>query len=126
MSENRMRVAVIGGGPGGYVAAIRAAQIRAAVTLVEKGAIGGTCLNVGCIPTKALLHTAFLYEDILNAGRLVDGVKALMKVNGIAFFLEAKVSAVEEKDGMASLRVLTDSAGSRCGRADYWQDERCV
>ncbi len=50
------RVAVIGGGPGGYVAAIRAAQLGAKVTLVEKDKIGGTCLNRGCIPTKALLH----------------------------------------------------------------------
>lgn len=51
-------VAVIGGGPGGYVAAIRAAQLGARVALVEKGKVGGTCLNVGCIPTKALVATA--------------------------------------------------------------------
>lgn len=52
------RVVVIGGGPGGYVAAIRAAQRGAKVTLIEKDRIGGTCLNRGCIPTKALLHDA--------------------------------------------------------------------
>ena len=51
-------VLVIGGGPGGYVAAIRAAQLGAKVTLVERDRIGGTCLNRGCMPTKALLHSA--------------------------------------------------------------------
>ena len=55
-------VLVIGGGPGGYVAAIRAAQLGAKVTLVERDRIGGTCLNRGCMPTKALLHSAEVYE----------------------------------------------------------------
>lgn len=52
------KVAIIGGGPGGYVAAIRAAQLGAQVTLIERDRIGGICLNRGCIPTKALLHDA--------------------------------------------------------------------
>lgn len=59
-----MKIAIIGGGPGGYVAAIRAAQLNAEVTLIEKEHIGGTCLNKGCIPTKVLLHTASKYEDV--------------------------------------------------------------
>lgn len=50
-----MRIVIIGGGPGGYVAAIRAAQLGGEVTLIEKEAVGGTCVNHGCIPTKALL-----------------------------------------------------------------------
>ena len=62
-------VIVIGGGPGGYVAAIRAAQLGAKVTLVEKEHLGGTCLNIGCIPTKCLLHSAELVEDIKNQGK---------------------------------------------------------
>ena len=62
-TQERTRIAVIGGGPGGYVAALRAAQLGAEVTLIEKGALGGTCLNVGCIPTKALLHTAAVYAE---------------------------------------------------------------
>ena len=53
-------VAVIGGGPAGYVAAIRAARLGARVLLIEKDALGGTCLNRGCIPTKALLHAVEL------------------------------------------------------------------
>ena len=55
MSETAKRIVVMGGGPGGYVAAIRAAQRGADVTVVERGLIGGTCLNRGCIPTKTLI-----------------------------------------------------------------------
>ncbi|MBS3991864.1 MAG: dihydrolipoyl dehydrogenase [Erysipelothrix sp.] len=53
-----LETVIIGSGPGGYVAAIRAAQLGQKVTVIEKGDIGGTCLNVGCIPSKALLHIA--------------------------------------------------------------------
>jgi dihydrolipoamide dehydrogenase len=53
---------VIGGGPGGYVAAIRAAQLGIATTLVEGDNVGGTCLNIGCIPSKALIHAADQFE----------------------------------------------------------------
>lgn len=69
--ENKdITVTVIGGGPGGYVAAIRAAQLGAKVTLIEKDKIGGTCLNVGCIPTKALLHSAELFTDAKNGSEI--------------------------------------------------------
>lgn len=60
-------VLVVGGGPGGYVAAIRAAQLGKDVTLVEKDELGGVCLNVGCIPSKALIYAAYLYEKIKHA-----------------------------------------------------------
>ncbi|KAK1291764.1 hypothetical protein QJS10_CPB17g00937 [Acorus calamus] len=57
-------VVVIGGGPGGYVAAIKAAQLGLKTTCIEKrGALGGTCLNVGCIPSKALLHSTHMYHE---------------------------------------------------------------
>lgn len=62
-------VAVIGGGPGGYTCAVRAAKQQKKVVLVEEGTLGGTCLNSGCIPTKTLLHCAKLYRDILGASR---------------------------------------------------------
>lgn len=103
-----MELLVIGGGPGGYVAAIRAAQLGARVTLVEKGELGGTCLQVGCIPTKVLLHATGLYEEIGGAAaygisvtgavldfealqkfkaktvrRLTGGVGGLMRANNI-------------------------------------------
>ena len=64
------RIVIIGGGPGGYVAAIRAAQLGAEVHLVEQESLGGTCLNVGCIPTKALLHIAETYQTLLNGEKL--------------------------------------------------------
>ncbi|MHA2346884.1 MAG: FAD-dependent oxidoreductase, partial [Candidatus Hodarchaeales archaeon] len=51
-------IAIIGGGPAGYVAAIRAAQLNANVVLIEKQTIGGTCLNRGCIPTKVFVESA--------------------------------------------------------------------
>lgn len=62
-----MRIAVIGGGPGGYVAAIKAAMLGADVTVIEKKKVGGTCLNVGCIPTKALLASSSLLMGIREA-----------------------------------------------------------
>lgn len=101
-------IIVIGGGPGGYVAAIRASQLGAKVTLVEKERLGGTCLNAGCIPTKVLLHTAEIYSEykssqdmglnISSAGvdwdrlqlrktgvvnQLVDGVYGLLVSNNV-------------------------------------------
>lgn len=74
---------VIGGGPAGYVGAIRAAELGAKVALVERAELGGTCLNWGCIPTKALLKSAQVYHYCKNAknfGVVVDGdVKADLK-----------------------------------------------
>jgi dihydrolipoamide dehydrogenase len=105
------KIVIIGGGPGGYVAAIKAAQLGAKVALVEKHKIGGVCLNYGCIPTKTLLRSAKLYKDILEAstfgidvsdynqininwdnmmkrkdkvvGQLVGGIEQLLKHNGV-------------------------------------------
>jgi dihydrolipoamide dehydrogenase len=73
-------IILIGGGPGGYVAAIRAAQLGFKVVCVEKRAtLGGTCLNEGCIPSKALLHSSHLYEEASHGfashGILTQGVK---------------------------------------------------
>ncbi|MGE7765849.1 dihydrolipoyl dehydrogenase [Peribacillus sp. NPDC096540] len=64
------RIAIIGGGPAGYVAAITAAQQGKEVTLVVEGPLGGTCLNEGCMPTKTLLESADTYELVKNAGEL--------------------------------------------------------
>ena len=63
---NNFDVCIIGGGPGGYTAAIEAERKGLRVLLVEKKSLGGTCLNLGCIPTKSLLKSAELYSDILK------------------------------------------------------------
>src|SRR5450755_3877580 len=73
-------VIVIGSGPGGYVCAIRAAQLGLKVACVEKSAtLGGTCLNIGCIPSKALLQSSEEFHkavhDLKDHGVLVDSVK---------------------------------------------------
>ena len=58
MEELSTKLLVIGGGPGGYVAAIRAGQLGLATVVVEEAKLGGTCLNIGCIPSKAIIHVA--------------------------------------------------------------------
>lgn len=105
---------VIGAGPGGYVAAIKAAQLGAKVALIEKEAYGGVCLNWGCIPTKTLLKSAKVYQEMLHAQdygitlsdpsaiqldwasiqkrkhqvvkRLTGGVRTLLKKNGVTLY----------------------------------------
>ena len=64
------KICIIGGGPGGYVAAIRAAQLGAEVTLIEQDELGGTCLNWGCIPSKIMRHAAALLEKLHEAREL--------------------------------------------------------
>ncbi|MBE1303133.1 dihydrolipoyl dehydrogenase [Clostridium botulinum] len=76
-----MKLVVIGGGPGGYVAAIRGAQLGAEVTLIEKERLGGTCLNIGCIPTKVLLHSSELLNEIKEARTLGIEVNNEVKIN---------------------------------------------
>ncbi|WP_240375042.1 dihydrolipoyl dehydrogenase [Bacillus piscicola] len=72
---------VIGSGPGGYVAAIRAAQLGQKVTIVEKGSIGGVCLNVGCIPSKALIQAGHRYDEAKSGGEDMGITTENVKVN---------------------------------------------
>lgn len=75
MTELRCALLVIGGGPGGYVCASRAARLGVDTILVEGGRVGGTCLNIGCIPSKALIHAADLYHTAtVQAGTGMQGV----------------------------------------------------
>ena len=62
MSETQYDLIVIGAGPGGYTAAARAGELGMKVACIDKSALGGTCLNVGCIPSKALLESSELYH----------------------------------------------------------------
>jgi dihydrolipoamide dehydrogenase len=86
-------LAIIGGGPGGYVAAIRAAQLGMRVTLVEREAIGGVCLNWGCIPTKSLLRSAEVLSLVRRASEF--GVE----VAGVQGSLDAAVARSREVVG---------------------------
>jgi dihydrolipoamide dehydrogenase len=111
VAETNFDIIVVGGGPGGYVAAIRAAQLGLKTAVVERENMGGICLNWGCIPTKALLRTSEVYGLIKHAeayglsvkdvsydhkkiversrkvaGQLSNGVKGLMKKNKITVF----------------------------------------
>jgi dihydrolipoamide dehydrogenase len=107
-------IIIIGGGPGGYVAAIKAAQLGAKVAVIEKDRLGGVCLNWGCIPTKSLLISAKLYKNILKSkdfgilgineneikvdwtkmlarkddvvNKLVSGINMLFKKNNVELF----------------------------------------
>jgi len=101
MSENQYDLAIIGGGPGGYHAAIRAAQYGAKVALIEKDKLGGTCLNWGCIPTKALYGSTHIIEKIEEAHEFgieiseykLDFAKAVERKNKI---VEELVGGIEQ------------------------------
>src|SRR5919198_4167281 len=71
-------VIVIGGGPGGYVAAIRAAQLGQKTAVVERDKAGGRCLNYACIPAKTVLHTAEVFSEVTD-----DGADLGVKSNGV-------------------------------------------
>lgn len=95
MAENKQYdIAVIGGGPGGYVAAIRATQLGAQVALVEKERVGGMCLNWGCIPTKALVHQSDLYTEMRRAAEFGIDVGGPISVN-FARMMARKSEVVE-------------------------------
>lgn len=69
MMDNKYEVLIIGSGPGGYVAGIKAAKLGLKVAIIEKGLVGGTCLNRGCIPAKAMIHGAGLFRETKEAER---------------------------------------------------------
>lgn len=115
MSE-RKKLAIIGGGPAGYVGALRATQLGAEVTLIEKKEVGGVCLNVGCIPTKTLTSTAHLYSlmkraanwgimvnpPVLNWAQVMKRKDQVVRklVNGVKFLLKER--KVTQLTGTAS------------------------
>ncbi|MCR8656822.1 dihydrolipoyl dehydrogenase [Paenibacillus endoradicis] len=124
---------VIGAGPGGYVAAIRAAQLGHKVLCVDKGTVGGVCLNVGCIPSKALISASHQYENVSHAStfgievgeakvdwaqvqsfkdgivnKLTGGVAALLKANKVEYF-NGEVMFINQNEA----RVFNDQEAPR-------------
>jgi dihydrolipoamide dehydrogenase len=76
MTDHQFDIVVLGGGSGGYAAALRAAELGKSVALVEKDKVGGTCLHRGCIPTKALLHAAEVADVTRDAAAI--GIRATL------------------------------------------------
>src|SRR5450755_2448319 len=105
MSEHNFDLAVVGGGPGGYVAAIRAAQLGMKTAVIERENLGGICLNWGCIPTKALLKAGEMYEHlgdmsdfgIAVTGRSYDFGKLIERSRGVAKQLSSGVAFLMKK-----------------------------
>ncbi|MBL1430059.1 MAG: dihydrolipoyl dehydrogenase [Robiginitomaculum sp.] len=133
MTKNKFDVLIIGAGPGGYVAAIRAAQLGLKTVIVEREHLGGVCLNWGCIPTKALLRSAEVFEMIGHADQFGLSVEKpgfdLAKIvqrsrqiseqlsKGVEFLLKKnKVQVIDgegrlQKGTMAPIVIVTDKAG---------------
>jgi dihydrolipoyl dehydrogenase len=129
-------VIIIGGGPAGYVCAIRAAQLGLATAVIERDKLGGVCVNIGCIPTKALLHSAYVANlvshDAKDLGIEVSGVKADYAVamrrsrkiseqnsKGVEFLMKKHKIAVIRGSGTLgknrTVRVGTDEYQARKG-----------
>lgn len=132
MSEQRFDAVVIGAGPGGYPAAIRLGQLKVKTAVIERESMGGVCLNVGCIPSKALIHAAKMYEKIDHASelgisipgkpsidveklqswksgvvsKLTGGVRTLLKGNGVEII---EGTAKLEKPGPDGHRIAVQS-----------------
>src|ERR1017187_1981328 len=94
-------VVVLGSGPGGYVAAIRASQLGLKTAIIERESLGGICLNWGCIPTKALLKSAQVYEDIKHAKDF--GIEASGKQDFPAVIKRSRGVADKMSKGVAFL-----------------------
>ena len=130
MSENRKcQVLVIGAGPGGYVAAIRSAQLGLDTIIVEGEKAGGVCLNVGCIPSKAIIHAAEKYEALNKHSS--EGGHMGISVSGNPE-IEMK-GVVEWKDGIVQrltkgVEALIKNAGAELinGWATFSSSKQCI
>ncbi|SEN04546.1 dihydrolipoyl dehydrogenase [Cryobacterium sp. TMT1-3] len=113
MSEQNFDIVVLGGGSGGYAAALRAVQLGFTVGLIEKGKLGGTCLHVGCIPTKALLHSAEVADVSREAAKY--GVKTAFEGIDIAAVTAFREGIVASKykglQGLIKARGITVITG---------------
>ncbi len=130
MAENSFDVIVIGGGPGGYVAAIRAAQLGKSTAVVERDKAGGRCLNYACIPAKTMLHTAEVLDHAKNGSEI--GVKAEgaeldwealgKRRTDVSASLEGGVEGLLKKNGIELIRgegELTEDGNVKVGDTTY-------
>ncbi len=156
MSDNNFDVIIIGGGPGGYVAAIRAAQLKMKVAVVERDKLGGICLNWGCIPTKALLRSAEVHHLLENASdfgftvkgfsfdlkkvversrnvsaKLVGGINMLMKKNKVTVINgEAKLAGAGKvtvgKDNYSAKHIIIATGARARQLPDFEADGKFI
>ena len=114
MAEHVADVVILGGGSGGYAAALRAAELGKSVVLVEKDKLGGTCLHRGCVPTKALLHAGEVADSARHAGTV--GVRASLDgvdIDAVRAYREAIVAKkFKGLEGLIATRGITVVAGS--------------
>src|SRR5918994_4959592 len=113
MTEHSFDLVVLGGGSGGYAAALRAAELGKTVALVEKDKVGGTCLHRGCIPTKALLHAAEVADVARDASSI--GIRATLEgidPDGVRAYREGIVAKkYKGLEGLIKARGITVVAG---------------
>jgi dihydrolipoyl dehydrogenase len=121
---NLRRVVVIGGGPGGYVAAIRAAQLGGRVTLIEKDRIGGTCLNRGCIPTKSLLADAKMLRKIRHSPVFRQLVQS--EFNPLPSMMKRKAKVVEDLVNGIEILLQSQRVTVKHARADFLTSNQVV
>ncbi|MBS0606420.1 MAG: dihydrolipoyl dehydrogenase [Verrucomicrobia bacterium] len=121
MEKKEFDIAVIGAGPGGYVAAIKAAQEGLKVCLIEKGYLGGTCLNVGCIPTKTLLANAAVYHKMTHAADFgiitgpisFDYSKMKTRKDGVVDQIRKSLGGLLQSNGITILRGTAEYLSPR-------------
>ena len=136
MADTTFDVIIIGGGPGGYVTAIRGAQLGLKVCVVEKQHLGGICLNWGCIPTKALLRSAEIYHGMKNAedyGLTAKGVgfdikKVIARSRGVSGQLSQGVGFLLKKNKVTVVDAEAKLAGfvKGLGRVDVSKDGKAL
>src|SRR6188508_1036829 len=113
MTDHQFDIVVLGGGSGGYAAALRAAELGKSVALIEKEKVGGTCLHRGCIPTKALLHAAEVAENARSAASV--GVRATFEAIDPVGLRAYREGIVAKKfrglEGLVKARGITTVSG---------------
>ena len=125
---------VIGAGPGGYEAAIRAAQLGLTTALIERRDVGGTCLNRGCIPTKAMLHSAQLYREAANfelfglhtENTSFDWAKVHQRKNDVVVKLRTGIEQLIKANKIDYRVCPCPSADSRSGPAKCGHQRRAA